>query len=97
MTVTIVTVTAVIFGSDQKQLLTVLVPLLLLPLATFFARPSLLYFDPVSQECEPRSSVPEAFALTVMVLMSAATAVLTYRLGRARLQVRSETWLLFRP
>eukprot|EP00904_Undaria_pinnatifida_P012840 jgi/Undpi1/8687/HiC_scaffold_25.g11152.m1 len=72
------------------QLLTVLVPLLLLPLATFFARPSLLYFDPVSQECEPRSSVPEAFALTVMVLMSAATAVLTYRLGRARLQAPDE-------
>lgn len=78
-----------------KQLLTLLVPLLLLPLVTFLARPSLLVFDSVTQECQPRSDVPEAFALGVMVLMAAAAGVLTYRLRKARLQVCATATLFF--
>ncbi|CAM9222598.1 unnamed protein product, partial [Hapterophycus canaliculatus] len=71
------------------QLGVVLLPFLLAP-TILTARAGLLVFEEDTQECERMSEKPEAFALGVIVVLTAATVALTRRLWAVRFQAPAE-------
>lgn len=56
----------------------------------FLAKPSLVAFDPSSQECQTQSDIPEGLGLGIAAVMAVASAILTLRLRRVRVQVKKK-------